>query len=66
MFLRRLKDEEKPLLKGANMSAIQPVYELFSQNIDSLGRLHKYFCVWTKAAIIFYHFMFELTFVDIY
>ena len=41
MFLRRLKDEEKPSLKGANMSAIQPVYELFSQNIDSLGRLHK-------------------------
>ena len=45
MFLRRLEDEEKPSLKGANMSAIQPVYELFSQNIDSLGRLHKYFCV---------------------
>ena len=41
MFLRRLEDEEKPSLKGANMSAIQPVYELFSQNIDSLDRLHK-------------------------
>ena len=65
MFLRRLKDEEKPLLKGANMSAIQPVYELFSQNIDSLGRLHKYFCVWAKTTIIFYHFMFELTFAGI-